>query len=462
MSRQLLILGLSRTGVDPEALERIPPNSTGAFPPGAAGERVREMLSGAGISYRDVEEGGIPDFYCSPGSPVPMDPGALRWIRRAAAGSRSVTILQSNPLADCPEGSPIEVPGMDAPGGTVLGPREVLASLPNTAGIWLEGLWGLEDPSDILSAVGRAVSSDLYWIDAFLHEVCAVTPMDLAGSYEPGDLRILFIPPTPLDEAGAAGVAAAGWAVGGLMEVVTRLRAPGGCPWDRSHTHGSLRSFLIEECYELLQAIDSGDANALRDELGDVLLQVALHSAIAGEAGAFGLAEVADGIKAKMILRHPHVFSDATADTPEAVEANWERIKMAEDTSGKMLLDGVPPSLPALLQAEKVQSVASRIGFDWDRVEGAVDKLREEVGEFARAVEEAGDAGGELGDILFSLVNVARFLDLSPESELLRTVTKFRRRLGGIEDEARSQGRALGDLSLEEMDALWDLQKDAE
>lgn len=254
-----------------------------------------------------------------------------------------------------------------------------------------------------------------------------------------------------------------------LVDIMARLRAPDGCPWDREQTHETLKPYLIEEAYEVLDAVDEGEDEDLAEELGDVLLQVVFHAQIASEAGRFDVEDVARAIADKLERRHPHVFGDVEADTPERVVTNWEAIKREEKAGGEGetpgLLDGVPRGLPALLRAEQLQIKAARVGFDWEAVAEVTAKAREEVEEFAQTVEggESQDrVREELGDLLFSIVNVARFVGVSPEDALDRTNRKFLDRFRHIERRLAESGSSPEAATLEEMDALWDEAKSAE
>lgn len=249
-----------------------------------------------------------------------------------------------------------------------------------------------------------------------------------------------------------------------LVDIMTKLRAPGGCPWDREQTHESIKPYLIEETYELVEAIDNKDDVGIREELGDLLLQVVFHADMAKERGAFDIGDVADGISAKMVSRHPHVFGDAKFDTPEAVLQQWTDRKKEEGKFRESALDGVPGHLPSLLRAHRLQSRAARVGFDWNEVEDVMKKLDEELNEFRQAMERKDKAAieDELGDVFFSLVNVSRFLRVNAEEALRKTIGKFVTRFRFIERRAAEAGRQLSDMSLEEMDALWDEAKAAE
>jgi len=247
-----------------------------------------------------------------------------------------------------------------------------------------------------------------------------------------------------------------------FQEIVAHLRAPDGCPWDKEQTHESLRRHLLEESYEAIAAIDSGDFDAMREEFGDLLLQIMLNSQIASEEGEFTANDVVKGIYDKIIRRHPHVFGDVKVDDVDGVLQNWEKLKEKErkgkGENEKGLLDGVPLSLPALSQAQAYQDRAARVGFDWPEVDGVLDKVREEIEEIKRA-ETDFELASEIGDLFFVLVNLARWKKVDAESALRGTNIKFRKRFGFVEQGAKKQGRNLSDMKLEEMDALWDEAK---
>lgn len=251
----------------------------------------------------------------------------------------------------------------------------------------------------------------------------------------------------------------------GLRGILHRLYAPGGCPWDREQTHTSLRPYLLEETYEALEALDSNDPHALAEELGDLLLQVGLHCEIAAEAGEFDYGDVFEGITSKLIRRHPHVFGDVTVRNAEDVAANWQVIKQAERSAAeepaRSILAGVPKSMPALAFGKSVQSRAAQIGFDWREMDGVVDKLGEEVAELRRAASPE-EREEEFGDILFTLVNVARWLGISPEEALRRANQKFVRRFGAVEALARERNMNMKEAGLDALDALWNEVKATE
>ena len=251
-----------------------------------------------------------------------------------------------------------------------------------------------------------------------------------------------------------------------LVETVARLRGPGGCPWDRKQTHASLKPYAIEETYEVLEAIDGGDPTKLEDELGDLLLQVLLHAQISSEAEGFDIADVCARIREKLQRRHPHVFADTQVSGVDDVLRNWEQIKRAEkgNESRKSALDGVPKSLPALMRAADLSKKAARTGFDWPEISAVFDKLREETGELEQAVATGDKAAvsAEIGDLLFAVVNIARFEGVDAEGALRDMLERFAGRFKHIEQEAAEQGRSIEDMTLEEMDAIWDRAKEKE
>lgn len=249
-----------------------------------------------------------------------------------------------------------------------------------------------------------------------------------------------------------------------LLEIMRILRCPEGCVWDHEQDHKSIRRSFIEETYEAVEAIDNDDPVLLQEELGDVLLQVVFHAQIEAEAGRFTMDDVADGICKKMIYRHPHVFGSVEVKNSDEVLTNWDALKQKEkhQKSTTETLESVARSLPGLIRAEKVQHKAAKVGFDWDEVSGALDKVREETAEVARAINGDGDPSEELGDLLFAVVNVARFLKTDPEDAINRTTDKFIRRFAQVEQAAKDAGRSLSEMSLAEMDALWDAAKQKE
>ncbi len=265
-----------------------------------------------------------------------------------------------------------------------------------------------------------------------------------------GLLTSLYVP--PLGE---------GTSFESFQEIVAHLRAPDGCPWDKEQTHESLRKHLLEESYEAIAAMDSGDFAAMCEEFGDLLLQIVLNSQIANEEGEFTANDVVKGIYDKIIRRHPHVFGDVKVDGVSGVLQNWEKLKekeRGEKKEGKGILDGVPLALPALNQAQEYQDRAARVGFDWPEIEGVLDKIGEEIQEVKDSTNQE-ELAEELGDLFFVLVNLARWKKVDAESALRGTNMKFKKRFGYIESNAKKQGRNLSDMKLEEMDALWNEAK---
>ena len=246
-----------------------------------------------------------------------------------------------------------------------------------------------------------------------------------------------------------------------LLEVIRLLRSEDGCPWDKAQTHQSIRRGLLEEAYEAAEAIDNDDPVLLKEELGDVLMQVVFHADIESDAGRFTIDDVCDGVVKKLLFRHPHVFGSECEDSPESVPVSWDKLKRQEKGQKTVAdsMDSVARSLPGLWRAEKLQSKAASAGFEWPDVQGALDKLEEEVGELRRAVEEGGDVPEELGDVLFAAVKVGRFCACDPEDAVNGTCEKFIRRFRAVENGAAAQGREVSQLSLEEMTALWNEAK---
>jgi MazG family protein len=243
-----------------------------------------------------------------------------------------------------------------------------------------------------------------------------------------------------------------------LLTMMARLRGDGGCPWDREQTRDSLRPFLVEETYEVLDALDAGDIPHLREELGDLLFQVVFHTEIARERGEFSMADLLEALVTKMTRRHPHVFGNRPVGTAAEALAQWEAIKESESSGPpRSVLAGVPRALPALHRAQRVQHKAARVGFDWPDATGALEKVREELGEVTEALRESpGEAlREELGDLLFSVVNVARLAHVDPEGALQAAVDRFGRRFATMEEAARGEGRELAGLSLDELERLW-------
>jgi tetrapyrrole methylase family protein/MazG family protein len=250
-----------------------------------------------------------------------------------------------------------------------------------------------------------------------------------------------------------------------LLNIMRRLRGPGGCPWDAEQTHESLTRYLLEETYEVIEAIDAKSPEHLKEELGDLLLQPVFHAAIAEEAGDFDMAAVIRTLCDKLVRRHPHVFGDLKISDSNAQVENWERIKKAEKGDERpSALSGVPPHLPALLKAQKITEKASRVGFDWEHADQVLAKVMEELHEFEEAWEGGNESRmeDELGDLLFAIVNLGRFLSLNPEEALRKTINRFQRRFQYVEENLRSQGRKMNETPLAHMDLLWEEAKKLE
>jgi len=247
-----------------------------------------------------------------------------------------------------------------------------------------------------------------------------------------------------------------------LMEIMRQLRAPGGCPWDAEQSHDSLKRYLLEEAYEVIEAIDSKDHAHLKEELGDLLLQPVFHAVIAEEKGDFTMDDVLDAINEKLIRRHPHVFGGERIENSQAQVQNWEKIKQQEKgVQRKSALSGVPPGLPALMQAQKITEKAARVGFDWEQTDQVYAKVMEELHEFEEAML-AGDQQemeSELGDLLFAIVNLGRFLSIDPEEALRKTIQRFTNRFSHVEESLHAQGVAMKSATLAEMDLLWEEAK---
>jgi MazG family protein len=254
-----------------------------------------------------------------------------------------------------------------------------------------------------------------------------------------------------------------------LVEIMARLRAPGGCPWDRKQSFDTIKAYLLEETYEVMEAIDRRDWKALADELGDLLLQPVFFAEMAAEADLFTISDALDAINRKLIRRHPHVFAGASAETAEDVKKRWEEIKKEEKASAgepepASILDSVPRNLPALMEAEKIGHRAAELGFEWENTSGVLEKLTEEAGELAAAANSADrdHIEHEIGDLLFTIVNLARFLRVDPEQALRKTNARFRQRFAHVERGIAAAGQSGSELSLDGMETLWQEAKRAE
>ena len=252
--------------------------------------------------------------------------------------------------------------------------------------------------------------------------------------------------------------------VNDLVRIMEILRAPDGCMWDQAQDHHSIRQNFIEETYEVCEAIDDNDTDHLKEELGDVLLQVVFHTQMEKEKGVFDLNDVADGVCKKLIFRHPHIFGDVKVGSTDEILSNWDDLKRKEkkqetDTS---TLESVSKSLPSLIRAQKLQKKAAKVGFDWPDVSGALDKVEEELAEVRAAIGGNGDIEEEIGDLIFAVTNVSRFVKVDSERAAEKTCNKFVRRFADMEKQAAAEGKNLSDLTLSELDALWDKAKERE
>ena len=243
-----------------------------------------------------------------------------------------------------------------------------------------------------------------------------------------------------------------------LLEIMERLRSEDGCPWDRAQTHETLKAYLIEEAYELLEALDRAETERIKEELGDLLFQIVFHVQIAKEEGQFTMEDVIEGINQKMLTRHPHVFGGESLRTADEVLERWDQHKKREGKLKESLMEGLPKALPALLKALRAQERAARVGFDWTTAEEVFEKIKEETEELKRAINEKDHEAvqSEIGDLLFSLVNLSRHLRVNPEEALMEATDRFIERFRAIEQLARQRGHSLEEMSLEEMDRLWE------
>jgi len=243
-----------------------------------------------------------------------------------------------------------------------------------------------------------------------------------------------------------------------LVEIIARLRAPDGCPWDREQTHQTLRGNLLSECYEVMEALDDGDTDKLCEELGDLLLQIALHAQVARDNGEFEIGDVVKSIATKIVRRHPHIFGSTKVKDAEEVMHNWEELKREEREEGASMLEGVPKSMPALAYAYEISRRAVRVGFEWEDIGGVIDKLAEEIREIKDSASRE-EKEQEFGDLLFTLVNIARWEGIDAEAALRGANRKFYKRFAYMEELCRQRGLAFGELSFEDQDALWEEAK---
>ena len=318
-----------------------------------------------------------------------------------------------------------------------------------------------DTPALIIGIDSPEQAQHLKWVLLAFYPADHALSMIVQGKRKDGELHELGL-------AGFADVSAVyvpslgeGTSFESFVETVAHLRAPNGCPWDREQTHQSLRTHLLEEAYEALAAMDANDAGSMHEEFGDLLLQVVLNSQIAYENREFSITKVIKNINDKLVRRHPHVFGDTAVEGVDGVLQNWEKLKEKERREKKGsqgILDGVPLALPALTQAQEYQDRAARVGFDWPEIEGVLDKIREEIEEIKKA-ENMSEVTGELGDLFFVLVNLARWRKVDAESALREANMKFKKRFAHVEQGAKQRGRNLSDMTLKEMDVYWNEAK---
>jgi len=408
-----------------------------------------------GIVERVLELGKRPEgvVYAVPGHPYVAEQTSPEIIRRARQLGLEVKIIDGLSFLE-PMLSALEIDPF--PQTVLIDALEVASlhvpSFPPTVPAMVAQLYSRQVASDVKLTLMEVYPDEhpvmLVHAAGTSNELVEKLPLYLIDrSDRIGILSSLYVPPV-------SGIAS----FEDFYEVVAHLRAPEGCPWDREQTHESLRTSLLEEAYEAVDAIDRGDMQDLKEELGDLLLLVFMHTQIAVEEGEFSLAEVVSAIHDKIVYRHPHVFGDWQVENTGEVLINWERMKAEERANtGKSqtgVLDSVSLALPALLQADEHQQRAARVGFDWPAIEGVWDKLLEEIEEIKKAADRE-SRSREIGDLLFAVVNLARWYGIEAEDTLREANMRFRKRFAHIESTAREQGRALTELSLDEMETLW-------
>lgn len=399
--------------------------------------------------------GGI--VYAVPGHPFVAEATCPQIVRRSRELGIPLTVVEGlsfleptlTALGEDPLPMTVFVDALELAGGHV-------PQFPPNAPAIIAQIYSPEVASDVKLTLMASYPDEhlvsLVHAAGTVNELVESVPLyEIDRSRSIGLLTSLYVPPLEIESSFEA-----------FQEVIAHLRAPDGCPWDREQTHKTLRSHLLEEAYELVAAIDADDPQAMREELGDLLLQIVLHAQIASEDGEFTMSDVLVGINKKIVSRHPHVFGDLDLPDVDKVLLNWEKLKEAErQANGKedeSLLDGVALALPALVQAGEYQRRAARVGFDWSEIQGVIDKVDEEWAEVDEAVDQE-ERVHELGDLFFALVNLARWYDIDSESALRAANARFRDRFAVIEAAARSQGRSVSDLAIDEMEALWQSTK---
>jgi tetrapyrrole methylase family protein/MazG family protein len=396
--------------------------------------------------------------YAVPGHPAIGEATVVRLRQLAAAGAATLRIVPGLSFVD----TVTAALGADAANGLRVADALALGRIDPTVPLLVCQVYSRQVASDVKLALGKHYPDD--------HQVVLVRA---AGT--PGRETIDRRPLLAIDRDQFADHLTSLWVPAlaplqalrepqTLQEIMARLRAPDGCPWDREQTHDTLRRYLLEETYEALQALDAGDPAALEEELGDLLLQIVFHAQIADEAGQYDLGDVVAGICGKMIRRHPHVFGEVSAKDAAAVLRNWEALKRAEragkDQAHTSMLDGVPAAMPALAYSQAVQARAARVGFDWPDVQGVLDKVAEEAAEVAGATSQA-EREEEFGDLLFVLVRLADRLGVNAEDALRAANQKFRTRFATMEAQASAAGKSLEDYDPSGLDSLWNEAKRA-
>lgn len=396
--------------------------------------------------------------YAVPGHPLMAEESAKRILARAEERGIPVRVIGSASFVE----PVLAALGLTLGDGLLLLDALSLDSVPSRpdVGILIYQVHDRETASRTKLALMREYPSDFEVMVIRAAGVPALesvetVPLHRLDRVETDHLTSVYVPPLPKEMCRRT--------FADLVEVMARLRAVGGCPWDREQDHKTLKRYLIEECYEAIEAIDHEDMDSLAEEMGDVLLQVVFHAQIEAEAGVFTIDDVIAHIVDKLNRRHPHVFGDTAVADSDEVLRNWERLKRAEKEPGwrESILDGVPAGLPALMRALEISKRAVKVGFEWERFEDVIAKMDEEIGELRSALE-SGDAArieSEIGDLLFTIVNVARWQKIDPEDSLRSMLERFTARFQFIERSARERGRALSEMPLAEMDALWNEAK---
>jgi tetrapyrrole methylase family protein/MazG family protein len=432
-------------------------------------DHIYEQSSGYSQVYQEIVTLVLGAFSSSPGNVVYATPGHPLVAEEASHTLMRRARCEGIPLAVLPAPSALEAMyvslGIDPADGLEIASAYDLPSRPPAGG---KNLLVLQLHDRMVASAAKLALMERYPPETTVtliqsagvpgREVTEALPLyELDRHPRLDHLTSLFVPAAPVVTSSPGRASA----VEALVDTVAHLRRPGGCPWDRQQDHVSLRPFVLEEAYEVVDAIDQKDMHKLGEELGDLLLQVVLHAQISQEKGGFSLEDVIRGLTSKLVRRHPHVFRGSTISTPEAVMEQWEAIKASERPAlPHSLMDAIPPG-PALLSAKKAQELAARVGFDWAEAGEVLKKLSEEVDELAAAhgQGESSLVEGEIGDVLFSVVNYARHRGVDPEVALQHGVRKFSRRFQYIESQARRSGRSLASMTMQEMDALWEEAK---